>query len=57
MNHTIISNDYSRGELTCVDEKLIGDSGMINVMDGSSKNGGQDFQICEDGLQSKNERI
>lgn len=53
VNHTIILNDYSRGELTCVDEKLIGDSRMINVMDSSCKNGGQNFQICEDGLQSK----
>lgn len=52
VNHTIILNDYSR-ELTCVDEKLIGDSRMINVMDSSCKNGGQNFQICEDGLQSK----
>lgn len=53
MNHTIISNDCPSGELTCVDEKLVGDSRMINVMDSSCKNGGQDFQICEDGLQSK----
>lgn len=40
MNYIIISNDCFRGEFICVDEKLIGDFGMINVMDGSSKNGG-----------------
>lgn len=45
--------DYPSDELTCVDEKLVGDSRMIHVMDSSCKNGGQDFQICEDGLQSK----
>lgn len=53
MNHTIISNDCSSSELTCVDEKLVGDSRVINVMDSSCENGGQNFQIGEDGLQSK----
>lgn len=49
----MILNDCPSGELTCVDEKLVGDSRMIHVMDSSCKNGGQDFQICEDGLRSK----
>lgn len=53
MNHSIISNDVFSGGLTCVDEKLIRDSRMINVMNGSCKNGGQDLQICEDSLQKK----
>lgn len=38
------------GKLTCVDEKLIGDSGMVHIMDGSCKNGSQDLQVCEDSL-------
>lgn len=38
------------GGLTCVDEKLVGDSRMINIMNGSCKNGSQDFQVCEDCL-------
>lgn len=53
MNHTIISSDCSSSELTCVDEKLVGDSRVINIMDSSCKNGGQNFQICEDSLQSE----
>lgn len=31
--------------LTGIDKKLIGKTGMINVVDSGSKNGGHDFQI------------
>lgn len=41
-------------ELTGVDEELIGNSGVIHVMDGAGKQGGQDLQISEHSLDKKN---
>lgn len=37
--------------LTGVDQELVGHSWVVHVMDSCSKNGSQDLQIGEDGLQ------
>lgn len=40
----------SEQKLTCVDEELVGDPGVIHVVDCSCENGSEDFQIREDSL-------
>lgn len=39
--------------LTCINKKLIGDPGVIHIMNCSCKNCSKDFQIGEDGLGRK----
>lgn len=47
-------NKCAVSKLTGVDEELIGNSGVIHVMDGAGKQGGQDLQISEHSLDFKN---
>lgn len=49
LNHTV-------SQLTGVDEELIGNSRVIHVMDGTGKQGGEDLQISEHGLDEKTRR-
>lgn len=44
------NSERFRTELTCVDQELIGDPGVIHIVDGGCKNGSEDFQIREDSL-------
>lgn len=40
----------SYGQLTGVDEKLIGNTGVIHIMDGAGKERSEDLEIAEHGL-------
>lgn len=40
----------SETKLTCVNKKLIGDPGVIHIMNCSCKDCSEDFQISEDSL-------
>ena len=41
-------------ELTCVDEELVGHSGVIHVMYGTAKQSSHDLQVSEDSLKTIN---
>lgn len=40
-------------KLTCVNQKLVGDTGVIHVVNRGCKNSGEDFQVGEDSLWRK----
>lgn len=48
---------YRRVERTCVDEELVGEAGMVHVVDCGGENGGHDFQIGKDRLSRRGATI
>ena len=46
-----------RVDHTCINKKLIGEAGMIDVVDGGSEDGGHDFQIGKHRLERRKESI
>ena len=42
-----------RVDHTCINKKLIGEAGMIDVVDGGSEDGGHDFQIGKHRLERR----
>lgn len=44
-------------KLTCINKKLIGDPGVIHIMNCSCKNRSKDFQISEDSLGRKKRNL